>query len=317
MAAEKPWHYLQNTILIVTAASYRAMMIISKYTLLALLASTNTVIVALGTALQPFYDDFKLKYNAWISQLGTQIGDVDAMYIELQLIRSTKARNWDSRITAVWDITSSLYKAALPDRRKGMQMGSQEDIIAYITNISTKLIGVIALAAVKTDIDAHLTILNNLLTTKDTAKIGTKTSSNEVENSRIILAGELYGVLGQLMYIFRMSPLSVIPFFDISAIRNSEQTLWKRISKPHTTKYVFTRTLLATDTLRLVNSGLEPITFGFVANKTDAMPLTGTYTVPALDGETVPRADLGPMPNRYMIVQNASGIKLKYMIVII
>lgn len=292
MAATKPWHYLMNSILIATTASYRAMVKISKFTLLALLASTNATIVALGTALQPFYDDFYAKYNAWITQLGTQFTDTGSLYIELELIRGTKARNWDSRLLAVWDKDNPLYRGALPTKRKGMQQGSQEDIIAYITNFSTKMIGVIALASLKTDVDAHLLILNNAYNTQKSAKTGTKTTSGDVETSRVTLAGELYGVLGNLMYIFRMTPLSIAPFFDITAIRNLEQTIWRRISKPMTTAYVFTRTLLATDTLRLVNLGLEPITFGFVANKTDGMPPSGIYTVNPLDGQTVPRSVL-------------------------
>src|ERR1035437_2741836 len=279
MAATHPWHYLENTILNVTSKSYRAMVKIANYTLGILLASTNLTIEALGTALEPFVTDFIAKYNAWISQLGTQIGDTSALYIELQLISSTKARNWDVRILAVWDKVNPLYKAALPHKRKGLQSGTQEQIIAYLTNISTKLVGVIALSAVKTDIDAHLLILNNAYTAQKAAIGGTKITSADVEASRVELAIQLYLVLANLMVIFFRTPLSVAPFFDISTIRNIEQTIWSRAAKAMTTAYVFTRTLLATDNLRLVNLGLEPLEFAFVANKTDAMPAIGTTTI--------------------------------------
>lgn len=317
MAETKLWHFLINTFLVVTIRSYRAMKKIGDFTLLALNQLGNLPLLALHTRLLPFVTAFNDAYIAWINTLGTQVGKTLSLHGLLESLSGEDINLWIGMAKPVFPKGSSGFKTLFPKLSKIFQRGSQEDRIAAVAALSNALIGIAGLAELKILVDAKLVLLNNAYNAQKTNITASAMASNLVESCRIALCQELFGILGQLMDIYRVTPASIGAFFDLQAIRNLEQTMWERAVKAMTTVYVFTRTLLPTDMLRLVNNGLSPITFAFVEHKTNPMPLTGTYTVNPLDGQSVPRSDLGNIAFKYMIVKNASGTKIKYMIVII
>jgi len=312
----KLWHYLMNTILIVTMNSYRAMRVISSFTLDALNIPANAFIFGLYTNLLPFVTTFNAAYAAWIAQLGSQTSTTNVFYLALETLRSTDSKLWDRMIQMVYAKGTVGYKKLMPNGKGDLQSGTQLEKVDAVAALSLALVGEVALAAVKVLVDAKLAILNAAKSGKNTGKSTTNVFSNAVENARVALAQEIYGTLGNLMFYFRVTPSDIAAFFDLQAIRNLEQTIWERTLKALISKYVFTRTLLATDSLRLVNNSLFTVRFAMLANKTDAIGLVYVDVAP-MSGVTVARTALGPLGNHCMHAQNMGAGQAKYMIVII
>ncbi len=313
---DKIWHYLSNSMLVVTMNSYRAMRIIANYTLNALDKPLDMFLYGLHTNLAPFVTTFINAYDIWLAQLGNQISTTDSFYIALETLRSTDIKKWDIIIQGVFMRGTVGYKALLPKGRKPFQSGSQEDKVASVSALSLALTGISPLVGLKTLVDAKLLILNNSKTLKNTGKSTTGTDSDAVETAKKDLGNELYGTLGNLMFHFRTNPTAITPFFNVTAIRRLEQTIWNQVVKPLVTKYLFTRTLLATDSLRIVNNSLFKLRFSMVENKKDG---TGTvsFEIDPLTSATVNRLDFGPLTYHNMVVENLGTGKAKFMVVII
>ena len=310
------WHYLMNSILIVTTGSYRAMRIIANFTLDALNIPLNPFIIALHTNLAPYVTAYLSAYAAWLAQLGVQISSTNVFYLALESLRSTDSKLWDRMIQAVYPRGTVGYKKLMPHGKKDLQSGSQEDKVAAVEALSLNLVGEAGLVPVKTLVDAKLAILNSNKSSKNTGKSNTNIFSDAVENARVNLAQELYGVLGNLMYHFRANPSLIAPFFDITAIRNMEQTLWERALKSFQRVYLFERTFVAGDTIRLVNNSLFTIRFAMLHSKTDVIGMV-YYDVPPMTGVTVSVTALGPLINHYMVVENLGAGQAKFVLVII
>ena len=315
--AGRPWHYLINTFLVATFGSYRAMSKIANYTLNALNLPDNTLLYIQYNRLLPLVTDFSIKYALWIASLGTSAGSVNSLYVEFQMLRGTYIITWDLQIQTVYRIKTEMYKSLMKNRRKPFQQGSFEDRFIALKALAKLLIGVPGLGATLTDVNAKIAIMQGLMDAQSTDKSGKNTSSDILEASRIALGKMLYGVLGQLMDIFQDTPKDIAAYFDTTTIRNMEQTIWKRFAKAAKTAYMFTRTLLPTDKLRLVNLGLSTLRFSFVATKNGVIT-QGYIDVPPMSGVTVSRTVLGLMTNRYFTVQNLSDDERgKYMVVLI
>lgn len=172
------------------------------------------------------------------------------------------------------------------------------------------------MAPLKVMVDNKLIQLNSLKSGKNTGKSTANVLGDAVETARVELAQELYGVLGNLMFHFRVKPSLIIPFFDITAIRNMEQTLWNRTLKNGSMKYLFTRGFVATDHIRLVNNSLFIIRFSMIENKHGDMGLV-YYDLAPMTGISVAAGVFGPLTNHNMVVQNLGAGQAKFVLVII
>ena len=311
------WRFLINSFLVVTLGSYRAMSLIANFTLNALNLPLNTLIYAQYTRLKPFVTAYAVAYAAWIASLGTEESSTLSVTNSFKLLGNTWIILWDNQIQIVYNTKSTVYKALMKNRRKPYQKGSQEDKLINLKAFAVLLTGVAGLSAVLADVNAKIVILQDLVDNHATVKSATKTASAGVENSRVIVGQQLYGVLGQLMDIYNATPGSIGAFFNLTAIRRLEQTIWNRAIKAATTAYIFTRTLLGTDKLKLVNLNLATLRFAFVATKNGVIG-TVYIEVPPLSSVIVDRSAMGNMANTFCVVQNMDGsTKGKYMIVLV
>ena len=315
--AVRLWHFLINSFLVATLGSYRAMSLIANFTLNALNLPLNVLIYAQYTRLLPYVTAYALDYAAWIASLGTEESSTLAVVNVYKLLGNTWIITWDNTIQLLYNTKSTVYKALLKNRRKPFQKGSQEDKLINLKAFAVLLTGVAGLSAVLDDVNAKIAILQALVDNHGTVKSATKTASTAVETSRVTVGQQLYGVLGQLMDIFNASPGSIGAFFNLTAIRKLEQSLWNRAIKAATTAYIFTRTLLPTDQLKLVNLNLTVLRFAFVATKNGV--ITTVYVeVPPLSSVIVLRSTMGDIAYTFCVVQNMDGsTKGRYMIVLI
>ena len=310
------WHYLINTMLVCTTTSYRAMRLIANFTLAALNRPMDTFIYPLYTALLPFVTTFLTAYTLWISQLGLQISKTSAFYLEITSLGESDIKIWDIMIQQVCMKGTTAYKALLAHGRKPFQSGGAEDKVSVCEALSLALVGIVGLNPVKLLVDAKILALNNAKSIKDTGISNTKINSNDVESCRVTLAQELYGVLGNLMYHFRANPSLILPFFNVTVIQKLGQTIWRRTLKAFGKEWLFTRTFVITDTIRLVNNSLFTIRFSMVPTKTGAIGVI-FYDLAPMSGITVPVLDFGPLTNHNMVVQNLGAGPAKFMLIII
>jgi hypothetical protein len=315
--AGRAWHFLINSFLVATFGSYRAMNKIANYTLNALNVTGNVFLLGLYARLLPFVTDFNNCYVLWVASLGIEVGSTNSLYVEFQLLRSTYISAWDIQIQAVYNIKTTMYKSLLKNRRKPFQQGSMGDKYIALVALRDALIGVPGLAATLADVNAKVLIFKDLMDGHSTNSSGTSQASTAVETSRIKLGKELYGILGQMMDSYREKPEDIAAFFDITTIRNMEQTLWSRFAKAGKTAYLFTRTLLPADKLKLVNLGLTTLRFSFIENKKGV--ITENYIdVAPMSSILIERSLLGLITNRYCMVENLSADdKGKFMVVLV
>jgi hypothetical protein len=311
------WRFLINSFLVVTLGSYRAMSLIANFTLNALNVPTNTLVYAQYTRLLPFVTAYAAAYAAWVASLGTEEGSTLAVTNGYDLLGNTWIVTWDNTIQLVYNTKSTVYKTVLKNRRKPFQRGSQGDKLIALKAFAVLLTGVSGLSAVLADVNAKIAILQALVDGHATNKSSVKIASTAVETARVTVGQQLYGVLGQLMDIFNATPGSIGAFFNLTAIRRLEQSMWNRAIKAATTAYIFTRTLLATDQLKLVNLNLTILRFAFLATK-DGVITTVYVEVPPLSSVIVDRSTMGSMTNTFCVVQNMDATtKGNYMIVLV
>jgi hypothetical protein len=292
------------------------MRLIAAFTLAALNKPIDTFIYGLYTNLLPFVTAFNLAYNTWIAALGMQISSTLSFYEEILSLGNSDIKDWDIAIQGVYKKGTVGYKALLAHGRKPFQTGSQEDKVAACEALAIALFGIVSLAAVLALVNAKIILLNNAKNTKDTGKSNSNFDSGTVETARVTLAGELYGTLGMLMFHFRMNPSLISSFFNVMIIRNLGQTIWRQTLKGLAGKWLFTRTFVATDSLRIVNNSLSTIRFSMVPLK-GSMIGTVYYDLPPMSSATVNVLLFGPLANTNMRVQNLGAGVAKFILVII
>ncbi len=309
----RPWIYLINTFLAVTADSYRAMKQIGDFTYAAVSTTAatatdpekKTFFTSLQTTLQPPVDEYDSAYVTWLSLQGAQKGQTRSLTDLLDDLRGTEIQAWDRAIQNVYLPGTPQYIALLPRHRTPFQSGSQQDRITAV--------GALSLATGKDDKlkDLHdkINAFYDELVTANNSQKGSKSTKNgssaELEADRVALSTELYGVLGLLMNYFKATPDAIAPFFLIELLRNREQTEWEHTLKGDELRLALTHTFAEGELITLGNPGNTDLQVALVANKTDAMP-DGAFLLKAGDQQTISPDMLGKPDNRFLLVKNMS-----------
>jgi hypothetical protein len=301
----KTWNFLINTFLVITEGSYRTAKKLGDYTLNALLShNADPVIANLHTSLKPFVDSYNSAYNTWLSKLGTQKSLTNDLTINLKLLQSAKIKQWDIAVQGQFLEGTTKYIAIFPNRRSPFQQGSQEDRLAAVEALSIALAGIASLATTKTDVDAFIAMLKASFVVQKGSLSNTSGFSNNVENARVAMCVELYGVLGQLMSKYKTNPKDVEQYFDLETIRNHEQTLFKGTLHPSEVELVMTHTFATGEQVRLINKGATKLRFALCPLANSPIDDTINKIVLPNDETIVDISELGDITNRFLKVEN-------------
>ena len=222
--ATRAWIFSINTFEVNTQGSNKNMLSIATDTEAKLQAeSSDPVINNLYTAYFPVYDAYRqinINYDvAAGNSKGQTLNLENLMAVELP----KEIRKWEGFVRSIYVEDSTDEVSIFPNKRAPFLQGTYEDRISAIGTLAARLaadpnVGIQSYAP------TVLSFYNLIFSARDTEQnkeglLGMLSDTREQQ--RVLLANELYGVLGGLMRKFKSSPQQITRFFDLSLLRKT------------------------------------------------------------------------------------------------
>jgi hypothetical protein len=299
----------QNPFLSVTENSFLNALKLSTFHDNALSANkSDPVFAALYLAYHILHLAFVADYNAWVLQGGKQHGKTLTLQQLLQLLESTKIQQWDVSVQNIYPKSTNEYKIIFPRHHKPFQSGTQIEIISALNVLSGALASDTKLAAIKTDVDNFIILLEGGHSTQKESQDTTKTMVSTLEASRIAICIAMYANLGALIQKFAATPEKVLQFFDMTILERTSQSFFTGHLKASEVYTIVKHTFGADDKIYLSNEGTTTLKF-YLSNTKDALPSTLSVTL-ASGNQTILANTLGALTDTYLTVQNTSTTQM-------
>lgn len=218
----KTWGFLLNQFANATAGSFRKMLLLSADHAARLAArAAEPGIAVLNTRYAPLHAAYATAYGKWDAATGSQEARTAAVTAQLDLLSSTKARQWDVRTQAAYDAKSPEYKAVWPDGRSPLQNGAIDLRISAVDALHTRMLPCAAAlgAPLLAEVAGFYATLLALRATQQGGEGQASADSTALEAARVTAAVMMYGNLGVLMDLYRATPEAVADYWDLSLIR--------------------------------------------------------------------------------------------------
>jgi hypothetical protein len=292
----RPYSFFVNPFLTLLERSRTQALQASKYTRNQLFSrKADPFFGPLYTMFDPLNEAFENEDAALIAQIGTQKGSTSLLDELLIQLSSDKIDLWDIAVQVVYRKGTPEYIAIFPKGRKPFQQGKKNDRIAAVSALYLSLAGIVPLATTRTDVDDFYQTINDARN-KQTGEIGdTGTDSDDLTTTAETAMNALYKILGSCIAQFPETPLSIEPLFDMSVLRDSEQTEFTRTLAPSATEFIVKRTKEPTDTIRLKVNTNRAVKFFMAIEKNDTNPVT-FIIVNGLSEVIVTFSQLGDVP---------------------
>lgn len=305
---EKPWIYTTNFILTATEDSFANAIQISGFHTSALhvAGATDAAILALYTAYLPLDTNLNNTYAKWKAQTGTQKGNT-LSFKQLLGQLTAKVNDWDSAVQRVHAKGNGAYLAIFPKGHGPFQSGTQIDRKSAVNALASALSNP-ALAAVKTDVTNFYTALNAAQTAKNDAFQTTDNQSDSVRVTVQAMATQQFANFGTLLTKYVATPTKVDSFFDLEHIRNHQQTDFSHTLAAEQVFFIAKRTVEATDTVRIFNTGETTLRF-FVGATKKSTADTLYFDIAPGTNTTIPVTKLGDIANHhFLFAQNLDDL---------
>jgi hypothetical protein len=224
------WSFLKNPFLDATEHNYQLAVKMSADYLASLQADkTNPQIAPLIVIYAPLDKKLSQANSNWAAQGGTQQSDTLQLKLLLKSLGGTKAKAWDIAVQAVFADTTMEYKALFPHHRIPFYSSTQSDRIKAVSALSTNLAGIVPLEAVKTDVDAFLTSIQDAITGQKTSIKTTGNFSQLVEDARTAACTQIFGDYGTLLSQNAGNPTAIGKYFPIKYIHDHAQIFFTKL----------------------------------------------------------------------------------------
>lgn len=221
---ELDWRYAINTFEVNTRGSHVKMLSIATDTEAKLEAEdADPNILELYTAYFPVYDAYRQICINYDVQAGNRQGATLNVETMVKEDLPKEVKKWEAQVRIIYVEDSPSERAIFPNKRNPFLQGTYEDRISAVGTLAARLAA---------DANATLTAYaptvqsyyNLLLSARDSQQVAEGTLnalSATREQQRLLVAAELYGVLGGLMRRFRFEPVQIMRFFDMSLLRET------------------------------------------------------------------------------------------------
>ena len=303
----KTWMFLRNPFLHVTDGSFLSAMGISNYHDSALSAAkADPFFLVMYNLYHPLHVAYKTVYDIWISQGGKQQARTLNITQLLDLLANTKIRNWDIFIQNLYAVNSPAYKELLPNHRKPFQNGKQVERIHALQGLINSIGSNEALATLKAEIVTFYNLLDAAHSGQKESKSTTKNMSGGLESARVAICVGQFANLGGLIQKYAATPDIIEQYFDVQAIRRSQQVIFTGQLKAGEVYTIVKHTFGETDEVILSNTGTTTLKF-YLANARDAQPDATSITLASGD-QTVLASALGKLADTYLTVLNTDAL---------
>ena len=229
----RPWIFTSNTFEVQTQGSNKTMLSIATDTEAKLQAeSTDPDINILHAGYFPVYDAYRqicINYDvAEGNRQGETLNIENLITTELQ----KEIRKWEGFVRSIYVEDSPQEKSIFPGKRSPFLSGTYEDRIGAVGSLATRL-AQDTNASIQGYAPTVLSFYNLIFSARDTEQnkeglLGMLSDTREQQ--RILMAAELYGVLGGLMRKFKNNPQQIARFFDLSLLRKTGEEPRQRAS---------------------------------------------------------------------------------------
>ncbi|MCX6352191.1 MAG: hypothetical protein NTX03_10050 [Bacteroidetes bacterium] len=287
------WSFASNIFEVVTRGNFKKMSDIGESHLAKLQAQdAQPDILDMYNQEHPLVSDYSNAYNLWKSKKDLSQEDTQNFTEDIEELRTTKIENWETDIRKVYKKYTSRYKGIFPKGRKPFQSGEYFIRVQAVEQLITKIGDDVALAAVKTDVEAfYATFLLHFQKQDANANIISNLSA-DLEIKRLLLAAILFKTLGKLMSKYSDNPIQVESYYDLTLIRKINTThpkITKTLAKGATFNWPinFTEETI----IRVKNLGLVPIHVGRAEHAAD--PITAGDIVQPNDTTDIVMSTIG------------------------
>lgn len=259
---QKIWHYLENQFLTKTKKNYKKSVKLSNYhdSVLNLMRVTEPLLEPIYTRYHILHTALTGSYSVWQSFYDLQQSKT-AILEDLLATTYRQLDVWDTAIRVALVFESADYNFVFTDGRKPFTRGTiQQQVMAY-HKLGLNLASYPTLAAVKAEVDAAYLALDAARDEQEGAKAVVKTNSGLVEAARKAAMTMQWRNLGFAIDTFPTNINFIESLFDVVTLRESPQTVFVGTIAASGTKEVFTRKFLATDSLKVENTGTAEIWF--------------------------------------------------------
>lgn len=216
---KKTWIFLSNTFAVQTRTSHKKMLSLATDTDAKL--SNEVADPAINTIylqFHPVYDAYRMVCINFDMAEGNYEGQTLAFEDILDSIPQ-HIRVWESQIRYVYVEDTPEEHALFPNKRTPFISGTYEDRLSTIGTLAEALSSIPALSATHALVASfyNTALSTRLAQQQKEGNVGLL--SDLREQQRLLVATELYGVLGSLMFKFRASPTDIERFFDLELLR--------------------------------------------------------------------------------------------------
>ena len=306
------WKYIDNQFAVATAKNFKKALILSTYHDAALQAriATQPILERLYDRYHPLHLEMESQYSTWRSAGGAQQGQTLGLEQQLELTLD-QLDGWDVSIQVVYRKTTPRYKAIFPDGRKPFRRGAIDQRINAFNTLSMNIGADGDLAAVKAQVDAAYSTLNELRDGQQAAKSNVKGGSSELDAACIAAMNMQYRNLGFVMdNFFEDRETECNMLFDLQTLRESEQTSFTTTLDPEETEAILVHHFLSSDQLRCRIDTDGPISLYLGSSSGATNSTAAIISSPA--EVLVPLSAFGPVDlnvHRYLTaVSNATAI---------
>ncbi len=257
----------------------------------------------------PIHLELIAKNNAFIAQGGMQEGETLTVVQFLKLLRGTKARQWDTAIQQVYDITTPRYKQLMPNRRTPFQVGTQQGKIEEVKALSLRIGTDTELVDVKADADLFYSQAHDAYAHQQGSIHLTPIVSQQCEQARVAMCQAQFGNLGTFIHEYRATPEMIPLYFDVKNISSHHQVLFSKELEPLAKHCICKHTSGRDDEFEITNLGITRLQFWRVQLKGNPMPEL-VLTVEPGTKVRVKASELGDVSFSFIMVYNSSSLSV-------
>lgn len=218
------WKYASNQFAHATVGSFKKMLLLAGDHDARLEARKGEAPIApLQDRFHPVYLTYAGAYTTWTSARGMREGGTATVTEMLDELASTRARQWDVKVMAVYDKGTPQHRGLFPDGREPLQLGPIDLRIEAVMSFYTRLTAhseTLPAELLSEVLDFHAELLSaRQLQQGQHGSLAE--ASGELEAARLATAEMLYGNLGVLMDTYRATPERITQFFNLSLVRNT------------------------------------------------------------------------------------------------
>lgn len=222
--SKRPWIFQSNPFETHTRNSNRKMFTISTDTHSKLQAeSADADILAMFNNLDPVFQAYVLIYANYSVVFGERKGKTLNLVTQLQQLGAIHLPKWEVMVHTLYPKGTAEEVEIFPNGRAPFMNGTYEERIGKVQALHMKVAANPALATLTPLV---LSFYNLLITARDTQqqKEGLKGQlSASRESQRVLLANELYKVLGGMMVKFYDNRAQISHYFDLALLRTKSE----------------------------------------------------------------------------------------------